>query len=147
MTLFVQAYKKKVSGIISLLLIACFTLPANAEEVYYCSTELATGVIKKNGEWTTSGFIPERYTVKFNSDYTQVEGFSPYSPIPLRCHIPFHTERPSLLSCSNFLGIELLLFDKEKLRFTFFSSSVGGYNRNSDNPDTENISAGTCEKF
>ena len=37
---------------------------ANAEQVYYCASELATGIVKdeKTGKWKEMGFNQERYT-------------------------------------------------------------------------------------
>ena len=143
MNQFVKTYKKRVSGIISLLLTVCLVSAANAEQVFYCSSELATGIIKKNGEWRTAPFKPERYTVKFNSDYTKVEGFHD-SADPYNCHVPFSFSS-GLLSCSG--EFDFLLFDREKLRFTLFEGSPGGYTFDSDKPDTVTMEAGTCEAF
>ena len=145
MNQFVKTYKKRVSGVISLLLTICLISSANAEQVLYCTTELATGITKEDGKWVTAPFKKPRYTVKFNSDYTQVEGFRENYP-PLNCHAPY--DYPSeVLSCST--HDVFLLFNREKLRFTFFHGSAGGYTFSFDleKPDTDVITAGTCEKF
>ena len=145
MNQFIKIYKKRVSGIISLLLTICLVSPTKAEEVYYCSTELATGIVKENGKWRAGRFEKLRYIAKFNSDFTQVEGFGyiENSP-PLDCHTRYDF-LPGALSCSK--GGAVLIFNRIKLRFTFFQGSSGGYAFDLDDPDTESMYAGTCEKF
>ena len=144
---FTQTYKKRVSGIISLLLAICFVSPANAENVFYCSTELETGIKKEeNGKWVTGPFKQRRYTVKFNSDFTEVDGFAPDLSLTLSCHVPFPTEHLNALSCSDSYGLFLLLLNKENSRFTLYNGS-GGYIVDSDSAGTESMYAGTCETF
>ena len=143
MNQFVKTYKKRVSGVISLLLTICLISPANAEQVYYCSAELATGMIREDGKWITSQFEPNRYTIKFNSDFTQVEGFRNFVDIPLNCHFPF-SFYPELLSCSG--KVTFLTFNKENLRFSLFLGNAG-YVLDLDTPDIDAMIAGACEAF
>ena len=146
MTQSTQTYKKRVSGVISLLLTICLISPANAENVFYCSSELATGISKRNGKWRASEFKSERYTIKFNSSFTQVEGFNDSdSDFPLTCRTPYPSVFPESLSCSG--DFIFLSFNLRTLRFTLFKGSNGGYALDVTNSDTETIHAGTCQKF
>ena len=47
-----------------------FSFNLKAETVLYCQSELHTGFIKKGGKWRTSEFKLNRYTIKFNNDYS-----------------------------------------------------------------------------
>ena len=49
---------------------------ANAEQVYYCTSELNVGILKdgNTGKWRKGNFTEERYTIKFNDDYTKLDG-------------------------------------------------------------------------
>jgi len=50
---------------------------ANAEQVYYCMDELATGFKKINSSvWKSGAFKEQRHTVKFNDDHTKLIGLS-----------------------------------------------------------------------
>ena len=48
---------------------------AKADEVLYCQTELATGLVEKNGTWRTASFERKRFTVKAFGDFEKVRGF------------------------------------------------------------------------
>jgi len=51
---------------------------ANAEKVYYCLSELNAGIIKdsKTSSWRRGNFEEQRFTIKFNDDYTILNGLS-----------------------------------------------------------------------
>ncbi len=52
---------------------------AKADEVFYCQSEVATGLNPENGTWRTRNFTPQRYTIKFSSDYTIMRGLKNYT--------------------------------------------------------------------
>ena len=70
---------KKLILAISVFLLFGSSL-ANAENIYYCASKpnLATGIDKDNktGEWFRNGFSVSRFTIKFNDDYTILNGLS-----------------------------------------------------------------------
>ena len=70
--------KNKIALIILLLAISPF---ANAEQVYYCTSEFSIGIKKdkKIGKWKSTGFEVQRYTIKFNDYYTKLDGVDDYT--------------------------------------------------------------------
>ena len=50
------------------------SISVTAEIVLYCNSELATGITKENGIYRTADFVPNRYTLKFSDDYSEVKG-------------------------------------------------------------------------
>ena len=122
------------------------TTIANAETILYCQTELATGIYKENGRWRTSDFEPQRYTVKFDDDFSSVRGFLLFdTDAVMKCEVPLEYATPEFIQCSGFFSS--LTFNKKTQHFVLFQGSVGGYTNNIPDPDTETLRAGTCEKF
>ena len=117
-----------------------------AENVLYCESELAIGFIKEDRTWIESGFEKKRFTVKFNDDYTKLEGIS-YAPMD--CSIQYETQQPSTLFCVHLAHeYKTFVFDRITKRFLFSSISSGSYVRDeSNNYDTENLYAGSCQTF
>ena len=115
-----------------------------AETVLYCQSELATGAIKKNGSWKTANFKSERYTIKFNKDYSKLDGLD--TNLSYSCS-PAYSHRPDSLAClSGFSNGESFIFNKKTKRFTFSSPSpASGYA--ADGSDTPVMYFGTCKKF
>ena len=60
-----------------------------ADTVLYCQSELATGFIKENGAWKETNFRQQRYTIKFNKDYSRLEGLSSRSS--MECSIRYRS--------------------------------------------------------
>ena len=58
-----------------------------AENVIYCEDELATGISKDHRVWKTIELELERHTIKFNDDYTKLEGLSAF--YPMSCSNPY----------------------------------------------------------
>lgn len=131
-----------------LCLLTCgllITTLAKAETILYCQDELATGLIKKNGSWETGSFNLDRYTVKFNDDYSRAEGLT---ATPMECTAPFPYQYPDLVNCVHSYGsYQTFNYDKKKRRYTFSGISSFGYILDDGTPDTETLSAGTCETF
>ena len=120
-----------------------------AEKVLYCQEELSTGIIKKNGVWKTTTFEKLRHTIKFNDDYTRLEGIS-YNP--MSCSKPYKALEEQNLRDSDYIACvhsrgshETFTYDKRTKRFLYSNLSSRGYVVNGT--DTENLSAGTCEAF
>ena len=116
---------------------------AHAETVLYCQSELATGLLKENGRWRTGKFVKERFTIKFNSDYTKLYGLDKNRPF--NCNVPFSFIPDSIACVSGYGNGEAFLFDKEKLRFLFSNIAITGFV--GDGSSTENLYAGNCKKF
>ena len=117
---------------------------ANAEQVYYCASELNSGILedKKTGKWKIGKFKEERLTIKFNGDYTKLDGLSHSQ---MNCFIPFGDENTKRVCYGKFNGGEVFQFDKNTLRFLMLHGSIYGY---LDNGVDDNwITGGTCEKF
>ena len=59
---------------------------ANVENVYYCASEIATGMHLEQGEWKTNDFKLKRWTIKFNDGYTELDGLLGGR---MKCHTPY----------------------------------------------------------
>ena len=44
------------------------------DKVLYCSDEIVSGISFDNGEWKSQGYKPARVSIRFNDDYSQVNG-------------------------------------------------------------------------
>ena len=126
---------------------------ANAENVYYCASELGTGIIKdeKTGKWKEIGFNKERYTIKFNDDYAYLDGVDKFT---WSCFEPYarSTRQSPILKnrivCYQKFNIgQVFTFDKQTHRFLYMQGSVFGYLDNEKDSDSNGIFAGTCQKF
>ncbi len=111
-----------------------------AENVLYCKSELATGFYKENNTWKEGSFKRERFTIKFNEDYTKLEGAS-YKPF--YCSLPLKFTKPENVYCVE--SGEVFIYNRTTTRFLYSSLSSGGFIDNST--DTENLYAGSCQKF
>ena len=127
-----------------LLLLFSLMLSFNSfsEEVFYCTTELSTGFIKKNGVWKTSKFKPDRYTIKFNDDYSKLSGLQTFYHF---CQQSRTWDESSPIVCSPSGGMETFIFKKDLKRFIYMSSTYQGYI--DDTNFTNHMEAGTCESF
>jgi len=136
-----------------LLLFSIFiSLSSYADTVLYCQDKLATGIAKNdNGIWKTEGFVNNRYTIKFNDDYSSLIVIDKYQEI-----LEENNAIPHILSCVNFWGNDGVICNnndtgfsfrylKSKKRYVYISSGPAGYLIN--NIGTDSISAGTCAKF
>ena len=113
-----------------------------AETVLYCQSELATGFINKGGVWKEGSFKRRRFTVKFNDDFSVLEGVSFK---PMECSIQY-PQKPNFISCVHLWGeYKTFIYDKVKKRFLYSAISSVGYVHN--DTDTEVMYAGTCQSF
>ena len=115
-----------------------------AETVLYCTSELITGFIKDNDSWRLANFNETRHTVKFNHDYSRLEGLTEK---PMECTVSY-SFFPERIFCVHTWGShETFTFNNATNRFVYSNPSAGGYTVNDSNPDTEVFSAGTCKVF
>lgn len=133
--------KFRLTFLVSTFLISLITQVV-ADTVLYCQSELATGFMNKGTGWVERSFDKERFTVKFNDDFTTLEGFA-YGPMD--CKMNFPDFLPTQLQCLEKKGGMSVLYDKTTKRFIFSSISIAGYVNLSR--DSDNLFAGTCTKF
>ena len=124
---------------------------ANAEQVYYCASEISTGIDKdeKTGMWEQYKFQSKRYTIKFSSDFSTLNGMDKTS---WTCRIPYKglKEFDKIVVCYHRYNSGMVfMFDSRTNRFLHASVSIFGYLLNFDDksPDTDVIHGGTCQKF
>ena len=132
-----RSFTRLMLGVVLLTLVT----PLKAETVMYCSTELATGFIKDNGSWRTTSFKKKRYTIKFNRDFTKLSGLLESGTFDCK----ENSLSPNVIVCSSFLDGSTFMLDRITERFTYFSAGLFAYVQ--DQPDTDNLNAGTCTKF
>ena len=122
-------------------MVICFPVVSQAEMILYCQSELATGFIKEENSWREGSFKLQRWTVKFNGNFTKVEGFRE----PMKCSVVY-SDPKEVISCEG--DFNSLTFHKESLRFVYFTGSFSYVENKPDSgTDTESIYAGTCQKF
>ena len=116
-----------------------------AEIVLYCNGELATGLVKESEIWRAADFQPDRYTIKFSDDYSEVKGL--FAGHAWQCKNAYKTEATNTVICSEkFLGNGAsFTYHKNTKRFVHVFGTASGFVIN--NNDTTNINAGTCQKF
>jgi len=123
--------------------IPLFASPIKAETVLYCQSELATGITKSSGTWKAANFKKKRFTIKFNNDYTRLEGIS--FDI-MDCKAPY-TNKKNIIFCvqSNY-NHSTLRYNTKTRRFVHYFNPTEGYVVTSKT-DTDIIFAGTCKAF
>ena len=122
----------------------------NAEQVYYCTAELATGFYKdkKTRKWGQANFQKERYTIKFNDDYTKLDGLGITT---FNCHGFGNSLKPwvgkHIVCYHEYNNGDVFLFNKKQQRFLLMVGNVFGYVDNEKDSGTNSMQAGTCQKF
>ena len=115
-----------------------------AETVLYCEEKISTGFIKENGLWKTTNIKDSRSTIKFNDNYSKLEGLTLK---PMECTIPYSFS-PERIFCVHTWGShQVFAYNKDTKRFVFSSISAVGYIENDSEPDTDTIHAGVCKQF
>ena len=114
---------------------------ATAETVLYCKDEIATGINKNNNNYESVRFALNRYTIKFNSNFTSVSGLKRGN---MKCHKPYPADIDPSVVCRMNPGYTFI-FNPQTNRFHFSHVSSSGFIDYSD--DTSHISVGSCEKF
>ena len=121
---------------------------ANAENIYYCASELSTGFWynKSNDTWEITSFKQKRLTLKFRENYTKLDGVNDYMGT-WNCHRPHH-KFTSWVICNDRLMIgNIFSFNIDDYRFLLSTANGSGYNSNAKDPDSESMYGGTCKKF
>ncbi len=140
----------QIIKLVSLVVIFFFSSSFNkvfADEVLYCTEKLTTGFFYEEGKWETTSFNKERFTIKIIGDWESIS----YDDNVFKCDgdREYRDGYPKI--CKNEKPYDASAFniDKYSLRFVFVNPSVAGYALENENlePDTDNISAGQCEKF
>lgn len=126
----------------TIILGACLSTPLIAEEVLYCSSELATGFVREDGNWIERDFNPSIFAIEVgdNFEYFTIEGRK------FNCHTPYDDYK-ELLVCERNMwanGLSFRYSIKTK-RFIYIRSSVSGYIENKEITDMEIMYAGKCE--
>ena len=117
-----------------------------AETVLYCQSELATGFIKENGTWKQTKFEDERFTVKFNDNFTKLKGFIDWvENREMECSKPY-SDYENEVFCVHLKGAhETFFYNSQNKRFiASLITSTGWFNNGTD---TDVIFAGTCQNF
>ena len=129
-----------------LIIVLSFSTKLKAENVLYCESELATGFIFDEGKWKETSFKRERFTVRFNENFTKLEGF--YGP--MTCFAPFN-HKPNFISCiETDFPYQPFLYHKQKKQFKFAQFSSAGYLSDAEDGndfDTDVMYLGTCTNF
>ncbi len=132
---------KKTAFLYALLFVLVLPAVSKAADILYCSSELAPGIIKgDNGIWREGSFMQKRFTVKFNDDFTELSGIR-YDT--MTCN-QSSSSRPQLVFCTSH-DADAFIYDKNTRRFIYSDISAFGYPTNQT--DTSQIYAGTCEDF
>ena len=63
---------KSIRSFFLSLIILMIPSLAISETVFYCSTELATGIAKADGKWRTASFKKVRFTLKVDGDWKSI---------------------------------------------------------------------------
>ena len=113
-----------------------------AENVMYCQDELKTGILKENGVWKTRNFKLERYTIKFNDDYTKLDGMSFH---PMSCSKPYSIDLDYIACVHSMGGHETFTYNKRTKRFLYSNTDADGYV--DDEYSRNSLRAGICEAF
>ena len=114
-----------------------------AENVLYCDSELATGFSKQNGIWKESSFVRDRFTVKFNNDYTKLKGLDKF--LDFTCSNVYSSDE--IVHCiSDWLDGDSFQYNPLNNRFKYINPSASGFIEPEEN-DTDIMYAGTCKSF
>jgi len=118
-----------------------------AEDVLYCTGEVAGGIMFKNGKWKGMRFNVDRFTLKFSENWTRAElGGRIATGFFMRCD-----RGPDVgvdfLTCTS--PMEHFVYNKENRRFSWVNNNVLAYAFEKGEHGQNNIGvlAGTCENF
>ena len=142
---------------------------AVAEQVYYCSSELATGITKdvRTGQWKTGPFQNIRFTMKFG-EMTKGDDMSQNRDLVVSMNgyqvnfICFHEPDADLYKCVGTISTSIAKFfadapnpnatmlrsqslTTDLKRFEYYAGSPFGFVK--EGGDNASLYAGTCETF
>jgi hypothetical protein len=113
---------------------------AYAETILYCQDEIATGIMKQNNTFVQGRFNLQRYTIKFNSNFTEVSGLGK----TFLCSQPYSTDINPSVVCKASTG-NTFIFNPQTNRYHYSHVWMNGFIDYS--VDSSHISVGSCEKF
>ena len=132
--------KKLLVLLISILI----SFNSYGEKVLFCNDELATGFRYKNGNYAMQKFTLQRYTIKFNDDYSVLSGLDDKD---WKCFNSYFTSEYNSIACeSPWQNGASFSFHKPSKRYLYFYSGTDGYIDPSTQGD-DLISVGTCIDF
>ncbi len=131
------------------VLLLCFlnlhAMPAFAENIFVCKSELATGFIYKQQSWKIANFVREQFTLKFSEDWKRLDIADSWTFFNCSQPLPYQTD--DVLYClSKWLDGDSFQFDKTTARFKYINPSSEGF-LSKTGPDTDAFYAGTCQPF
>jgi hypothetical protein len=126
-----------------------------AENAYYCTDELSTGIVFDKGKWREGSITKERRTIIFNDDRSSVKGvLADGGPTEtLQCSEVYEklyklTGIPQVLTCIDDVQNHVLQINMKTMRYTLSHQSPfsyqGGVYRDAD-PSW--VAAGKCVGF
>ena len=123
-----------------------FSTSLKAETVLFCQSKLATGFFNEGGTWRQGRFQEQRFTLKFNDDFTKLKGFiSGLDDREMECSKPYKLY-PDEIYCVHLMGShETFLYHSKSKRF--IASKITSTGWLVDGTDTDVIHAGTCKTF
>lgn len=142
------------------LIVVLFNQNLLAEDIFYCSSEFAAGVIKENGKWiAVDNFQLDRFTIKFGDDYKilKLKQNQDDSEEEFFCSKPFEDLLDSkdkeaydydALNTSSCLSefSALFIFNPITKKFSYHNASLGSYTSKSVD-DTTVTYYGDCNDF
>ena len=130
---------------LSICLFLTTSISANAENVFYCHSELATGFLKENNSWKSSNFEKNRFSIKFNDEYSTLSGLE---VLPFECLWSYgERSRHNTAVCTSvFKNGLIFIYNIKTKKFLYSTSSVFGYT-SSNLSDTSEMYAGSCTDF
>ena len=138
---FIQRSISKTAMVVFTML---FAQTAVANDIFYCTSEFATGIAKQNNGWRTADFELESFTIEFADDFSSVSN-PEFRDRTMECQILSPEGTRSIQCLDNF---QTFIFNEESMRFLHFYGSPTGYVENPDlRPNTNSLEAGICEKF
>jgi len=146
-----KLYARQKAKHLTLILLASLLLSVyvRAEVVLYCHEELSIGILpgKQTGPWRTDSFTLERFTIKFNDDYTSLTGLfldHSFPCAPAASYLPGRIVCPARQHGSTFI------YNQATRRFLYFNAEVPSYTENGVVHEVKSVTtlnAGTCQKF
>ena len=134
---------KSIRSFFLSLIILIIPSLAISETVFYCSTELATGITKSDGKWRTALFEEVRFTLKVDGDWRSIVMKGRIKSFA-KCKRRWTHQNHSILCIST---DDIFHFNIQNNKFLFADLSPESYTSSKGNSDTSQLYAGKCEKF
>lgn len=121
------------------------------EQVLFCTEEIGSGIVFKNGSWTTGRFAPNRFTLKHNLTRTGGDLTISESSVATEFNCEADILNNALYTCTETppYGYSFQ-FNRENGRFVYYRGSPWGYPNwkpSNTSTDTSHVAAGSCVSF